>query len=77
MNNNHKILLIYLKGKESPIRVVATAETIMDFTDFTVSDQHGQFIFRYFDGKGKRRYMMIQNSQIQAIDFDDFDVNDK
>ena len=75
MKQKNKILKIWLKGKEKPIQLIASAETIMDFTDFTVRES-GQFIFRYPDARGNKRYMMIQSNQIQAIDFDDFDLTE-
>lgn len=72
----YNVLQIHLKGKKKAMQILADNDTVMDFTDFNASDKPSHFIFRYPDGRGGKRYMMILNSQIQAISFDDFDITE-
>lgn len=67
-------LKIYLKGKERPIEIEVTKDMIMYLTDFINDNlEKNVFTMEYVNHKIKR-FLVIQRSQLQALDFDDFEL---
>ncbi|MBU5445676.1 hypothetical protein [Paenibacillus sp. MSJ-34] len=65
-------LKIWLKGRQKPIEILASTDCIAGFTDFA-NDNYPLNLFnmQYIDSNNKNRWLVIQQNQIQAFEFDD------
>ena len=67
-------LRIWLKGKQKPIEVLASTDCILGFTDFANGNYPSNMYQMEYVNNNKRKWLLIQQSQIQGFDFDDFDL---
>ena len=68
-------LKIWLKGKQKPIEVLASTDCIMGFTDFVNGNYPTNMFQMEYINNNKKKWLLIQQNQVQAFEFDDFDLS--
>lgn len=65
-------LKIWLKNREQPIEILASTDCVMGFTDFVNGNYPSNLYHMEFINRNKKRWLVIQQSQVQAFEFVDF-----
>lgn len=70
-------LRIWLVNKQKPIEILASTDCIASFTDFANGNYPlNMFNMQYVDGNKKNKWLVIQQGQIQAFEFYDYDLQE-
>jgi hypothetical protein len=67
---------IWLQGRQKPIELLASTDCIMGFSDFVNGNYPSNLYQMEYINNNKKRWLVIQQSQVQAYEFDDFDLNE-